>query len=360
MLRRGRTAGGAFDEPVSLLVLTDCLTEKADEGCLKVATGLSKRLRRQYKGIKLLSYGGMNDCADMQLKLNRWFANRELKKTIRRANAPVLYIPFASNTIGGIIRARALSRYSGKGAFVIFALKHPMNRLAVKLLCHSRVSVIALSQSSYDVYREMIGDRSFYLKTGVDTERFRPVTTKEKSELRRRYGIAENSVIVLHVGHLKSGRNVERLLEMDPSYYILLAVSSKTENEKEAKLRESFLARPNTRLIEDYLPHIEELYQMADLYLFPVQAAGNCIDVPLSVLEAAACDLPVVTTPYGELNAFRQCTGFRFLTDMSAEALNDAAREMLRVTGKGNREAVAEYDWNRSLMKLQEIFGIQE
>ena len=33
---------------------------------------------------------------------------------------------------------------------------------------------------------------------------------------------------------------------------------------------------------------IEELYQLADCYLFPVASTDNCIGVPLSVLEAFA------------------------------------------------------------------------
>ena len=62
------------------------------------------------------------------------------------------------------------------------------------------------------------------------------------------------------------------------------------------------LREQGIRVIDEYLPRVEEVYQLADCYAFPVQAEENAIEVPLSVLEAMACNLPVVATPYGGLS----------------------------------------------------------
>ena len=58
-------------------------------------------------------------------------------------------------------------------------------------------------------------------------------------------------------------------------------------------------------VIREYVPKIEEIYNSCDLYLFPVDTLHpsyfpknylevGVIDMPLSVLEALACELPVI------------------------------------------------------------------
>jgi len=66
-------------------------------------------------------------------------------------------------------------------------------------------------------------------------------------------------------------------------------------------------------VIADYVERIEEFYQLADCYVFPAVERLSAIEVPLSVLEAMACNLPVVTTPFGGLpSMFVEGDGLRF------------------------------------------------
>ena len=50
-----------------------------------------------------------------------------------------------------------------------------------------------------------------------------------------------------------------------------------------------------------YIPEVEDIYRLSDLYLFLAESDTAAIEVPLSVLEAMACNLPVICTPFGGL-----------------------------------------------------------
>lgn len=337
-----------------MVILSDCFTEKVDEGCLKVANSLAKKIKNKYPDTTIVSYERKAELSDIHLNLNKLFLNKNLISIIRKKNDPILYIPFASNTTASALRTCVLSFFAKNRVKVIFSLRHSMNNATKWLLKISRAEIIALSKDSYDFFLREIGGKCTYLTTGVDTEKFSPVDSDKKKELKKKFNIAEDKKVLLHVGHLKSGRNVDKLLNVSEKYHVVLVVSSVTEHEKEADLREKLNNRPNTTIIDTYLENIEEVYQMADVYLFPVQQAENCIDVPLSVLEAASCNIPIVSTEYGELKAFIGQPGFKFLKTLEEKELNDALDEM---SGKytENYLCVKAYDWNYSIENLLKV-----
>ena len=84
---------------------------------------------------------------------------------------------------------------------------------------------------------------------------------------------------------------------------------------------------------------------MSDVYFFPTLQACRCIDVPLSCLEAAACNLPVVTTDYGEMKAFKGKKGFYFIQNFSEQNLNFIIDVAITGVDESTRSSVLEYDW---------------
>lgn len=332
-----------------MIILSDCLTEMTDEGSLKVAASLTKRLRAADSGTMVISYDRQPDWADQHLQLNKLFLNPKLLKILRSRTDRVLYIPFASNTLASMLRLCVLSLACRRRLWALFALRHPMNGLSRLLLRLSRAKVLTLSAASCTFFREAAGNAA-QLRAGVDTRRFVPVSAGKKEELRRKYGVIPGKKVLLHVGHLNQGRNVGALLGAGEDYHVFLVVSTVTETDE--ALRHQLEARPNTTIIDTYQPEIQELYQLADVYLFPVLEEEHCIDVPLSVLEAASCNVPVVTTEYGELTAFRNEPGFCFVEDLSPGPLNAALDRMSAMTDCDNRHAVKPYDWERAVAQL--------
>lgn len=338
-----------------MVILSDCLTNKVDEGCLKVANNLAKRLKKEDEGITIISFDRKPDYSDVHMSLNKLFLNKHLYALLFKTKEPVLYIPFASNTTASCLRTFILSVYSGKRITVLFALRHKMNCVATFFLKLSGAKVIALSKDSYRFYKCAVKNQVFYLKTGIDTTRFIPVDEKRKKLLRAKYHIPTDKQVVLHVGHLKNGRNVDKLIGINKQFYIILVVSSVTKSESDNVIRAMLENRGSITIIDFYLPSIQEIYQLADVYLFPVQEIENCIDIPLSVMEAAACNLPIVTTEYGELATFKNQDAFIFIADLSPNSLNCALKEALSKTKVDNRQAVLEYDWKNSINNLQKI-----
>ena len=60
-------------------------------------------------------------------------------------------------------------------------------------------------------------------------------------------------------------------------------------------------------IFHGYMEKIEEVYQMADVYLFPTRSGNYVISVPLSVMEALACG--TATVAYKEIHSKDSITG---------------------------------------------------
>ncbi len=326
--------------------------EQPDEGCLKVANSLIKRIKAKYPQTTVVSYGRISCVSDKHMQLNKFFLNRELLAFLRKKKETVLYIPNASATVASAARVFVLSVFSQQRIKLLVALGYKANILTKILMKLSKVELICLSKESAAYYQKVTGRNVTNIKTGVDIHKFVPVHSQQKKELRQKYGIAEDDIVVLHVGHLKKGRNLDKLCLLGSRYRVVLVISSATRGD--ISLKEKLMKCPNISIIENYVERIEELYQMADVYFFPVVHAENCIDVPLSVLEAAACGLPAVVTAYGELQEFRDCPGFYFLDRFDARSVEAAVEQMLACPQGINRSAVLEYDWDRVIDDLVE------
>lgn len=334
-----------------MIILSDCLSDEADEGCIKAASSLTHQLKACFPDTVTLTYGTRRAQSDLHLKLNPLLLNRRLFSFLRRSREPVLYIPFSSNTKAGVLRAFILSKCSGCQVNVLFALRWPMGGVTRFLLRHSGVNVFSLSEDSHAVYRSIVGERAVRLKAGVDTRRFVPADAERKAFLRQKYAVLPGKKVLLHVGHMRQGRNLHRLLEIGSDYHIFLVVSTHARSRHDRALRRALEQRENITVIDTYLPQIHELYQMADVYFFPVLKPGNCIDVPLSVLEAAACNVPVVTTRYGALRDFSGKEGFYFIEDFAPEELN-LLLERAAADKSDIRRSVTAYGWDQAALQL--------
>lgn len=338
-----------------MVILTNCLSESPDEGCLKVASSLSKRIKKRCPSTTIMSYDRRPAQTDCHLRLNKLFLNVRLYSILREKKEAVLYIPFSSCSKASILRTFILSRLSKVPVNVLFVGMKPISFPYKQLLRLSKANILCISRETEEYFLSFIEKKVTYLKTGVDISRFCPITEKEKRKLREDYGIEQNEKVLMHVGHLNEGRNIRSLMDVDEGFRVVLVVSTETRHEWDEDLRAELNKCPNIKIVDNYVEKIENLYRMSDIYFFPVVDSGHCIDTPLSVLEAAACGIPVVTTDYAELKELVDKEGFYRIESFDKEKINELIYKAYSER-KNGRSSVMAYSWDKA---VDEILSLQ-
>jgi glycosyltransferase involved in cell wall biosynthesis len=126
---------------------------------------------------------------------------------------------------------------------------------------------------------------------------------REKDRLRKKFGIPPQKFVILHVGHINRDRNLEALVPLqgrDRQVLIVSSSSTSSVSYEDERLKR-VLKSAGIIIIDGFLDQIEEVYRLSDLYVFPVVRETGCISLPLSVLEAMASGLPVLTSEFGGL-----------------------------------------------------------
>jgi glycosyltransferase involved in cell wall biosynthesis len=195
-----------------------------------------------------------------------------------------------------------------------------------------------------------MGFRASRIPLGVDTEIFRPPEPGEKEALRAKYGVGSDR-IMLHVGHLSAGRNLRFFSKLlDEGIKIAVVTSTSTEDEPEIR---AVLEHPSVAHIDTFVENIAEVYRLADAYAFPTFSEMDAIEIPLSVLEAMAVNLPVVTTDFGGLpDLFTEGNGLFICS--SEDELVRKAKEALRLEQAGTREMVMGLSWKHVAEAIME------
>ncbi len=335
-----------------MIVFTNCLTEIVDEGCLNVANSLVRKLKMTSQSVTVVSYERQSSLTDVFVNSNKFLLTKDIIKALRK-NDDVLYIPFPARSFSTAIRLFILSLIVKKDLSVLLTQVTDFSFFAKILFKLCGAEFFVLSDDTRKKLKSFITDgRIRRLKVGVQTDKFVPVSPSDSEKLKMKYGFLPDVPVIIHVGHLNEGRNISELMKLSSDYQVLLVVSTLTKDEHNLKLKEQLLKCNNIRIIDDYLPDIQEIYQLSDVYFFPVVEQGNCIDVPLSCLEAASCNKPIVTTDFGEMKAFIGKNGFWFIDSFDKKRLNTLIEEALSCDNINTRSFVMEYDWNQSLRIL--------
>ena len=258
-----------------------------------------------------------------------------------------------SPTLQGLAVAKALSLAHRSAATVVSA-PHPNLSSMGRLASWFKPDLVLVQAEDSERRFRSLGFRTEYLPNGVDTARFVPVDNSTKKHLREKYEIDTDKFVILHVGAVNRGRNLESLQRVQGGgvqVLILGRASERGDARLGAELRQS-----GCLVWTDYIASLEEIYALSDCYVFPTTHRRYCVEMPLSVLEAMSCNLPVVTTRFGALpRAFEEGGGFLF-----ADAEDDLSRCLYAVNGDleiTTRDKVLSCSWESVSRNLDRIYA---
>ena len=247
------------------------------------------------------------------------------------------------------------------GSFVGRRLSHIL-MVAQRMALRRADRVIAISAEIAVRLRELGYPQAGIARipTAIDLTKFSPVAARERQLLRNRLGFPENRTIMLYVGRLSRAKGVmmlmqtlPELLALHPELYLLLVGSGREswddcEQEVITHIRTHQLEADV--VIAGHSDRVHEYLQAADLFVSPSDYEG----FGLTIVEALACALPVITTAVGVAAEIVQDNSNGFLCPpreprafRAAIELALAERQRWPEIGRAARESVSLFDLPR-------------
>lgn len=298
-----------------IIFFTEDLSEPFDEGIKKSALNIAMALAERNDVMAICRFGvpsGSLPFAVKRVDTNRLMLNMECIRLIRKFQPDaIFYLPSSSGTFASFLRMGIIKTYARRARTVMINLTpKQLNKFQKKLIKYIRPDIVLSPSPAELKIVASIGIKNIFLPLFVDTSKFQPIQNIERKEaLRKKYDIPVNKYIITHIGHINWGRNLNCLIPLqDGDNQVVVVGSSSTpiDAPKEKELKKH-LIDCGIKIIDGYVENIEELYQLSDLYIFPVIFEGGCIGIPLSILEARACSIPVLSTEFGGLKEISKC-----------------------------------------------------
>jgi len=214
---------------------------------------------------------------------------------------------------------------------------------------------------------------------GVDTRIFRPKWERpdEARAVRRHYGLADEPV-VLYAGKIREskgvgvlGRAMHRVWENLPHAALVLVGGTEFGRGRTSRetpffkqFREQVAQAPGRVILTGFVPHedMAKIYLLGDVLVAPSQKPEG---MPMVLLEAASCGLPLVASPLGGIPEVVQNGGNGVLLDNHEDAeelagkitalLQDPAFSQ-RLGQKARQRALERFSWQRIAQEQEAVY----
>ncbi len=329
---------------MKILLASEEITNRPREGSLVFLMHLCRFLHREGELTVVHAVGEFDpDVRALKALSPTTLATKRLLRIARRERFDVvLYLPLSGLTAFGIARG-AMLRFLFKSPTITIGLhERRVGRSHALFTSFGKPDLVLSPARSVREGLEQLGFDTGFIMPGYDEQFFKPVSPEIRTRLKGTYDLPRDRYILLHVGPLKESRNLEVLLRYRDWGPDVQPVVKAGELDPSWAHR---LRRAGIIVIDEFLGDVHELYQASDCYLFPVSnATGEC-EIPLSVIEACACNLPVVATRFGALPAaMREGDGFCFYDRASEIGEKIVA---IRLSRPGTAAKVREYSWEK-------------
>lgn len=317
-----------------------------DEGMKNVSQNIKERLALRYNILALNS---------------RDTLKKSFVRSIRSFQPEIIHY-LHGPTLRSLIILKLAKLLSGNNARTVCSATKPyFSKASRDLLLFLKPDLILTQSLIWEEFFENRGFQVKYIPNGIDTLRFNPATGDEKRKLRKKWGISCDAFVVLHVGHIRRNRNLDIFKRIQALSGVQTVIVGGTTTQTDETLKEELIS-VGCKVYHQYISHISGLYKEADLYVFPTKYSHvrlpqsyneiGAVDMPLSVLEAMACNLPVVTTRFGALpRLFDQGGGLHYVEDeedIIVNVTNFSSENVCRT-----REKVLPYDWKQIVGRIE-------
>ncbi len=320
-----------------ICLIGEC-SNNLDEGTVNIAFHFAQRLSKHNEVITLNP---------------RKVLSRSFWQEAKGFNPQIIhYIPGPS--IMSLMIAKTLASYCKGAKVVVSALIPFFPSLSKNFIPLFKPDLVLTQSIETEEMFDKLGCKTKFLASGVDANKFTAVSSASKIKLRQKYGVDNGKFAILHVGSIKKKRNIQALLRLQGGDNQVLIVGSESMSVEHKLYRE--LNEKGCLVWRTYFDHIEEIYALADCYIFPTGRKTACIELPLSVMEAMACNLPVISTRFGALpRIFDEGDGLFFIDSEEEfeQKLNEVKHKTLEVK---TRDKVLSYTWEKIVARLEEIY----
>ncbi len=225
--------------------------------------------------------------------------------------------------------------------------------------------IIVVSKATLNYILNLGADprKTEVLYNGVDINRFRPLAPKK--DAKRSLGFSKDSFIALTVRRLVYKNGIDLLLESariavekNPKLLFLVAGGGPDFERISLKIRE-FRLENNFKLLGFVSDELLPLYYNAsDIFVLPSKSGEG---MPLVLLEAMACGLPIIATNVGGVPEVVNENCGKIVPSDDAAALAEAVLEFSynnesTTTGEIRKIVEQKYSWGKNVKKLIEIY----
>ncbi|MGZ5233789.1 MAG: glycosyltransferase, partial [Burkholderiales bacterium] len=215
---------------------------------------------------------------------------------------------------------------------------------------------LAISPSVQATERAYFGNPTELCLNWYDSEYFRPPTAAERSNARELFALARDDIAVITVGNCSSVKNhgavVNALSQWCDHLPGIIYLHAGQEDDQRSEYRQaSQLAIEQSVRFLGVLPDVRPLLYAADLIVMPSLFEG----LPISLLEAMACGVPVLLADSPGLREFRTWFADVPLCPPTDEGVTAGLKAFVGLSVAGRRAHVD--DWAET---VKGKFGVAE
>lgn len=205
-----------------------------------------------------------------------------------------------------------------------------------------------LSKNIEQLYGVEMTENIYILKNGFDTTMYnQEISKEEKNEIKEKLGIGKEKKVIIYAGRINEAKGIKQLVDAfektkSVEQCVLLIVGAHNFGEKqycpfERNIRQRLEAMDDKAKFTGFVKHSEiwKYYKIADVAVLPSmweEPAG------LTMIEAAAAGIPVITTKSGGIPEYID-EKYAILLDRNENIVNNIAMCIDDIINSNNKDS---------------------